>query len=147
IYGRFVNDDWPLADPESNYRLIGTRIPITGVSESFEAGTIQEIIDHFAHGATAYGGVPSVYIGYSAATPNYGTAGNPQSSGNFGIHRSTPQPDVTQNTAVVLAYQNYEPVDYIDSSVQSSTTCPLVPLQSSLTDLRSDINGTLFGKF
>lgn len=146
-YGRFVNSDFPLANPESSYKFIGVRVPISGPSTDFEADTISEIIDHFSTGLASYGGAPSVYVGYSASSPPDNTAGNPQSTGDFGINRATAQPDVTEAATLILCYQNHIPVDYVDTFVTSGGTCALVPLQSDTQNLYCDRNGTAFGKF
>ena len=146
-YGRFGNQDFPLLDPQSHYTFIGVRNPISGPSVPFAADSIEEIVAHFSTGLASYGGAPSRYIGYSASSPIEGTAGDPQTSGDFGINRSTAQPDVSSNVSLVLAYQNYDPAGYFDTDGSGVDACSLLGIQGDIPPVYADRNGFAMAKF
>lgn len=142
-YGRFVNADWPLADPTTHYTYVGTRSDITGAgSPAFEAETIEEIIEHFSDAQYGFAGSPSVYLGYCSRTPLSG-AGLPQSNG---IHPAVPQDDVTESFSLILAYNNFPAISFFTGSA-GDTYCPILPIQTSTEEFYADRDGHLMAKY
>lgn len=119
-YGRFINADFPLADPQSFYTFTGTRNAGPGAPATFSADTIEEIIEHFE--ALGYQGYPSSlsqYVAYSASTSN--------APGGLHINQTEEQLDVTSNTSVILIYNEVMPSEWFDVGLGGG--CTLAPYE------------------
>lgn len=111
---RFIDSDWPLADPLYNYEFtgyIGTQQD-GGGTISFSAATPGGIINYFTN--YDYSGVgggsrkPDKYLGYSASTtgaivPSIGLLVD-----DFGVSNAVEQPSVVDNFSLVLVYNDLE---------------------------------------
>lgn len=113
----FTNTDWPLAGTEDQYDYTGY-IGVTtvggGTAVFHSAATIQEIVDYFTRSdySTLSGGAtgsraPSVYLGWSASTSTSTIPGIGLSIDDFAVNQAVAQPDITDNYAVVLVYNDF----------------------------------------
>lgn len=135
-YSGFSNDPFPLVDPISMYRLSGSRTDPDGLTEIFEADTIDEIIAHFNNGD--YGAQsPSNYLGWSASTSSV--------PGDKGFTGSTAQADNTDNVSVVLVYNDYNPISTLAVNVPANggVACPLIPTVTPSNQYIADLTGIL----
>lgn len=114
----FTDGDFPLADPESDYDLIGY-LGVQGVggsTVSFAGDTIAEIKAYFAsYDYTPYGGGtrnPDFYIGYSASTSTSTTPTIGLNIDDFGVSAAVSQPSVVDNASVVLVYNDLDPTAF-----------------------------------
>lgn len=121
IYGRFTNDDWPLADPGSFYTYTGTRNTGGGGVVAYSADTIQEIVEHFnTLGYNGYASDLKEFVGYSASTSG--------GVSTFRFSQILAQPDVTENTSVNLVYTEFLPVEWFNLDVgNQNDSCPVLP--------------------
>jgi hypothetical protein len=106
----FTNASWPLVDPETDYVLTGY---MDGVSDSFTASTVSEIVAHF----TQAGRSPSHYLGYANAAIDAPTPGIGIDLGTVGVSNYVDQGDIIDNSEIFLVYNDFDPSTYVDQAV------------------------------
>lgn len=127
---RFQNADDPRVDAEDDYAYVGVigTTPPGGSTVSYTGTSVQDVIDYFTNlDYSDKGGgsrAPSVFLGYSASTTGIGVPSIGYDITDFGLSNATDQPDVTDNEAVFLVYNDFAP-DHIHADTGWSGYCSL----------------------
>lgn len=129
----FINATFPLGGLSDEYEYTGYlgRKGTGGVgagNEQYTADSIQEIIDYFtAFDFSPYGGgsrSPSVFLGWSASTGTSTTPGIGLDIDTLGLNASVAQPDVSDNFACVLVYNDFQ-ADFWITSIAFNDQCSI----------------------
>lgn len=127
----FDNSTFPLRDQFNDYEF-------AAYYRSISPGYVGTLAGAISYAQVLTGRPFNVYLGYSASTQDTGIGLVGITFDDFGISNFQPQPDVEDNTALFLLYNDYKP-DVLHNQPSFANTC--TPTQGGLfaQNLRGDV--------